>query len=94
MGKKNKSKFDDQFRANAIALVVDSRRPLMEVAAELGVSKTALYRWVEEAKIDGRKPADETTEQRLKRLESEVSTLRQEREILKKAVAFFAKENK
>ena len=86
--------YDEKFKANAVALVIDSHRSVAEVAEELGIGSTALYRWVDQSKARGRKPSEETPEQRVARLEDEVRTLRLEREILKKAVAFFAKESK
>ena len=67
------------------------------VARELGISDQALRGWVRQAEIDAGhgKPGELTTQEReeLSRLRREVKVLRQEREILVKAAAFFAKEN-
>jgi transposase len=67
------------------------------VARELDLTETALRDWVRQAEVDaGRgRPGALTTEEReeLTRLRREVRTLRMERDILKKATAFFAKEN-
>ena len=77
--------------------MVESGRSIPEVARDLDQTESALRLWVHQAEVDaGRgKPGALTTEEReeLGRLRREVKTLRLEREILKKAAAFFAKEN-
>jgi transposase len=85
-----------EFRLEAVRLVQESGQSLRQVARDLGLSVETLRRWVLQAKADaGQGPAgalstDERAE--LRRLRQEVRTLQQEREILKKAAAFFAKE--
>ena len=87
--------YPEQFRAEAVALVRSGERPAREIARELGVSYESLRLWVKQSKIDrGDEPgltSDERSE--LRELRREVRTLRQEREILKKAAAFFARES-
>jgi len=72
-------------------------RPVGTVARELDLTETALRSWVRQAEIDAGRgsPGALTTEEReeLGRLRRENRTLRMERDILKKATAFFAKEN-
>ena len=84
------------FRAEAVALVHSSERSIPAIARDLGVSEGALRQWVQQAEVDtGRGPAEAlTTDDRaeLTRLRRDVRILEQEREILKKAAAFFAKE--
>jgi transposase len=84
------------FRAEAIELARTSGKTIPELAADLGVSGQTLRNWLRQAKIDaGRgRPGELTTteQQELRRLRRENQTLRQEREILKKAAAFFARE--
>ncbi|WP_374008526.1 transposase [Leifsonia sp. LS-T14] len=95
-------RFPREFRVRAIELVRISDRPLSQVARELGVSNSALSRWVAEddfakeqaEKASGVVPildADEQAE--LVRLRREVRRLETENEILKRAAAYFAKEN-
>lgn len=90
--------FSDEFKTEAVKLVVDEGKIISEVAKDLDLSETALRRWVERAKADsGRgRPGVLTTSEReeLARLRKENRELRMEREILKKATAFFARESK
>jgi transposase-like protein len=93
---KRQPTYTPAFRADAVRLVEQSQKSVRAVAGDLGVSTEALRRWVQQTQIDaGRGPNGAlTTEERdeLRRLRRENATLRMEREILKKAAAFFAKE--
>jgi transposase len=84
------------FRVEAVALVQTSGKSIPVVARELGVSEQALRTWVKRTDIDTGQgpPGALTSEERaeLTRLRRQVRVLEQEREILKKAAAFFAKE--
>ena len=95
-------RFPREFRVRAIELVRISDRPLSQVARELGVSNSALSRWVAEddfAKEQAEKSAgvvpvlDADEQAELVRLRREVRRLETEDEILKRAAAYFAKEN-
>jgi len=85
-----------EFRAEAVRLARGSERSIPALATDLGVSPEALRKWLRQAEADeGRgQPGDLTTDEReeLRRLRRENHVLKQEREILKKAAAFFAKE--
>ena len=97
MAKRKRRAFTKAFKAQAVGIVRDSGKPVGTVARELDLTETALRSWVRQAEIDGgRGPVGAlTTDEReeLGRLRREVRTLRMERDILKKATAFFAKEN-
>lgn len=84
------------FRAEAIELARSSGKTIPELAADLGVAGQTLRNWLHQATVDAGhgRPGEPTTaeQQELRRLRRENHTLRQEREILKKAAAFFAKE--
>jgi len=91
-----KRKYTPEYRAEAVRLVGIGDRSVSEVARDLGISMQTLWQWVEQAKVEDARPEELTTTEReeLKQLRREVARLREEREILKKATAFFAKENK
>ena len=97
MAKRKRRSFTVEFKAQAVKIVRESGKPIATVARELDLTETALRSWVRQAEIDaGRGPTGAlTTEEReeLGQLRREVRTLRMERDILKKATAFFAKEN-
>jgi transposase len=92
------SKYPEQFRRDAVDLVRSSGRSLREVGQELGVNHETLRNWVNAAKTAeaagrGRSEkvsADEREE--LRRLRKRVTELEVEKEILRKAAAYFAKE--
>ena len=93
---KRQPSYTPEFRADAVRLVAQSGKSLRQVAADLGLATESLRRWVQHARIAaGRGPEGALTtaeQEELRRLRREVATLRMEREILKKAAAFFAKE--
>ena len=97
MAKRKRRSFTKEFKAQAVRIVRESGKPVGTVARELDLTETALRSWVRQAEVDGgRGPAGAlTTEERaeLGQLRREVRTLRMERDILKKATAFVAKEN-
>lgn len=89
--------FTDEFKAGAIRLVLEEGRTVAQVARDLDLTETAFRKWVERARSDqGKgKPGALTTPEReeLADLRKRVRVLQMERDILKKAAAFFAKEN-
>ena len=88
--------FTPEFKAGAVRLVLDEGKSIAEVARDLDLTATAVGHWVSQARADLSKgETGLTTEERaeLARLRKENRELRMEREILKKAAAFFAKEN-
>jgi transposase len=88
--------FTDEFKAGAVRLVLDEGKSVAHVARDLDLTESALRGWVERARADRTKgKTGLTTEERaeLSRLRKEVRELKMERDILKKAAAFFAKES-
>ena len=86
--------FTDEFKQQAVRLVLDEGRSVTVVARELDLTRTALQNWVEQARADrsGGKTGLTTAERdELARLRKENRILQEERDILKKAAAFFAK---
>ena len=94
--KRARRQFTDEFKAGAVALVLDDRKSIAQVARDLGLTPSSLAGWVKQARADrsGGKTGL-TTEERaeLAKLRKENSELKRERELLKKWAAFFAKEN-
>src|SRR5688500_17238321 len=88
--------YSSEFKEEAIRLVYSSeeRYPVAKIARDLDVSAETLRKWVNQAEIDAGERDGLTTQEReeLSRLRRENRILREEREILKKAAAFFARE--
>jgi transposase len=87
--------YPDGFRREAIELVRISSKSQRQIAEDLGISDVTLRNWIKQAERDaGERPDGLSTDEReeLHRLRRENQTLRMEREILKKAAAFFARE--
>ena len=97
MAKRRRRKFDSQFKAEAVRLCKVGDRSIGEVAKDLDLTETALREWVRRADIDVGKgpPGALTTVEReeLTRLRRENKRLQMERDILKAAATFFAKES-
>jgi transposase len=95
--KRSRRSFTDEFKAGAVQLVLDEGKSVSAAARDLDLTVSALRVWVEQARADrSRGKTGLTSEERaeLAKLRKEVRELRMEREILGKAVAFFAKERR
>jgi transposase len=90
-----KPRYSKEFKKEAVQLLRSSGRSIPQLAKELGVSEGSLRNWLKQADIDEGIRDGLTTHERqeLNRLRREVKILQQEKEILKKAAAFFATEN-
>ncbi|MBB5801228.1 transposase [Saccharothrix ecbatanensis] len=90
-----KSKYPEQFRRDAVELARSSDRPLRQVARELGVNHETLRNWVRTAEQAQAAPADAAAvvdQEELRALRKRVAELELEKDILRKAAAYFAKE--
>lgn len=91
------SKYPVEFRVEAVALVRTSERSVVEVAKSLGISDATLYHWVKDDRDARERAADpkalsEEERVELRRLRKENADLKMDREILRKAAAYFARE--
>ena len=90
-------RFDDDFKAQTVRLVLDEGKSVGSVARDLDLTETALRGWVNRARADrtqGKTGLTTAEREELARLRKENRILRDEREILKKAAAFFATERR
>ena len=97
MTKRRRRAFTAEFKADAVRLCKAGDRSIGQVAKDPGLTETALREWVKRAEVDAGTPGEGelTTAERneLSELRRRVKRLEMERDILKKAAAFFAKEN-
>ena len=97
MGRKKRRKFTAEYKAEVVKLVRESDKGIGQLSRELGLTESSVRNWVKQADVDagrGREGALTTDEkEELRRLRRDVKRLRMERDILKKATAFFARES-
>ncbi len=98
MTTKIRRRYTDEFKAEAVRLVRDSAQPVAQVARNLGIADHLLYRWraeQQQAETQGHTRQSMRAEQEeLARLRRENATLKQERDFLRRAAAFFTKESR
>jgi transposase len=96
---KQRRQYDKEFKKEAVRLVVEGKRRTTEVARDLGIEVNILHRWKREYEMDQegsfpgkgkQKPEDEE----LRRVQKEMEEVREERDILKKALAVFSRRGK
>ena len=97
--KKNRKKYDTAFKLEAIRLIIEEGRKISEVERNLDISRGTLARWVRETKAD---PAEvfpgkgrlKAKDEEIRRLSLELKRTQEERDIIKKALAYFAEDQK
>ena len=92
---KNKSRYTQEFKDSMVKLVAESHEPMSKIAADIGINKKTLYGWIMKEKssqIQLDKTMELNLQEETKQLKKQLALVTQEREILKKAVAYFAKE--
>jgi transposase len=92
---RSRRSFTDEFKRDAVALVIDEGRTVVDVARSLGVGEGTLGNWVRQARVDRGERVGVTTSERteLAELRRENARLRMERDLLKRATAFWVKES-
>lgn len=96
MNKQVKRSYTTEFRESAVNLVISSDKSTASIAKDLGIKTTTLYSWVNKAKDADSKQSGTNNAQmfdELKRLKKELAEVKEQRDILKKATAYFAKES-
>lgn len=89
MGKGN---FTEEFKRDAVRQITERGYPVAEVSQRLGVSPHSLYEWKKKFGTSNAKASDEAEE--IRRLKRELARVSEERDILKKAAAYFARDAK
>ena len=92
---RSRRSFTDEFKGDAVAMVLDDGNKIVDVADRLGVGEGTLGNWVRQARIDRGQRAGITTTERseVAELRRENARLRMERDLLKRATAFWVKES-
>ena len=91
MARRRRPTYSPEFKAEAVRLVRTSTDAVSKIARDLGVQPGTLRLWVDATRPPAAEPLTTDERSELKQLRREVRQLREEREILKKATAFFAK---
>ena len=96
MERRQRRRFDKEFKAEAVRMVLDEGRTIREVARDLDVWESSLGNWVRQAEVDLRNepegPLTSDEKEELRRLRRQSRQQEKELEFLKKACAFFARE--
>ena len=96
---KKRRQFPKEFKVEAVQLARESDRPVAEVARDLGIAPSLLHRWIQQ--VEEQDPATafpgsgkvREADDEVRRLQRELARVQQERDFLKKAAAFFARES-
>ena len=92
-----RQQFDREFKAQAVRLCEQSNVTVAQVARELGINPKLLYRWREEARLDGEAAFPghgHSSDEEVKRLRRELARVEMERDILKKALGVLSRPEK
>jgi transposase len=98
MSQEKPNTYTAEFRASAVKLANESEKPVTQVAKDLGINVNTLHTWIGKysrpTEDNKTVRTDEHLYDELKRLKKEVARLTEERDLLKKAAAYFAKEQR
>ena len=85
-------RFPEEFKIEAVRQVTERGLPVADVAARLGMSAHSLYAWIKRySKPEAQRKQEDDQQAELRRLRAELKRVTEERDILKKAAAYFAK---
>lgn len=98
MAEAKRRRYTDEFKSEAVRLTRDSGKTVAQLARDLGISDNILYRWVQEERVAEAKGATRQAvraeAEELVRLKRELDTVKKERDFLRSAAAYFARERK
>jgi transposase len=97
MGKRERRSFSEEFKREAVALAMQSSGPVSEVARQLGIAGSSLTRWVRESKAHGAKAfvgQGVARDEEMMALRRELAQVKKERDFLRDAAAYFARDDK
>ena len=86
----HRRKYDEEYKKNAVKLTYASNKSVAEIAKDLEIKPNLLYRWRQRYTAEGDKTRYATLEQELRATQRELAETRMERDMLKKATAYFA----
>lgn len=87
-------RYTEEFKVEAVKQVVDRGHSVVQVAARLGITSHSLYAWVKKYDQPAREQQDQkSAASELRRVKAELRRVTEERDILKKAAAYFAKQS-
>ncbi len=89
----SKKRYTDEFKEEAVRLIRDRKYSVTEVSERLGVTTNSLYNWLGGIRSHKREESQTDLEKEIRKLRSELMRVEEERDILKKAAAYFAKES-
>lgn len=89
-----RKQYDEEFKINAVKLSHASPRPVREIAEDLGIHENVLYNWRRKYTAEGDKTKYATLEEENRDLQRQLAEVKMERDMLKKAAAYFAKNQK
>jgi transposase len=96
MSKKQRNNYSSEFKTSAVKLVIESDQPIAQTARDLGVNVNTLYTWVDDQSKSNDNMIKNNSEchfDEVRKLRKELVIVKQERDLLKKAAAYFAKES-
>jgi transposase len=87
-------RYPEEFKIEAVRQIVERGHPVAEVSSRLGVSQHSLYQWIKQQQTPpGQRQEQLSQTEELRRLKAELKRVTEERDILKKAAAYFAKQS-
>ena len=92
MARRKRQRYSPECKAEALRLIAETDEPIKQIARELGVASKTLHDWIQAARPEPREPLTEDERSELHRLRRDMVNVRMERDILKTATAFFAKQ--